>query len=69
MNCWQLCRQVLTLTMNRRSTQLINRQDEHCTGGAIGDAELNADVRCVVLTGAGKGFAPAARVKGMARVV
>jgi 2-(1,2-epoxy-1,2-dihydrophenyl)acetyl-CoA isomerase len=30
------------------------------------DAELNADVRCVVLTGAGKGFCAGGDVKGMA---
>ncbi len=58
---------VLTLTMNRPEAR--NAMSGAMTG-ALADqlaaAELNAEVRCVVLTGAGKGFCSGGDVKAMA---
>lgn len=58
---------VLTLTMNRPEAR--NAMSGAMTG-ALADqlaaAELNADVRCIVLTGAGKGFCAGGDVKAMA---
>ncbi len=58
---------VLTLTMNRPEAR--NAMSGAMTG-ALADqlaaAELNADVRCIVLTGAGKGFCSGGDVKAMA---
>ncbi len=58
---------VLTLTMNRPEAR--NAMSGAMTG-ALADqlaaAELNADVKCIVLTGAGKGFCAGGDVKAMA---
>ena len=58
---------VLTLTLNR-PTALNAMSGEMMTGLAacLADAELNPEVRCIVLTGAGKGFCAGGDVKGMA---
>jgi 2-(1,2-epoxy-1,2-dihydrophenyl)acetyl-CoA isomerase len=58
---------VLTLTMNR--PQARNAMSGEMTGALqkmLADAELNPAVRCIVLTGAGKGFCAGGDVKGMA---
>ena len=58
---------VLTLTLNRPEAR--NAMSREMTGALaeqLADAELNEDVRCVVLTGAGKGFCAGGDVKGMA---
>ena len=58
---------VLTLTLNRPEAR--NAMSGEMTG-ALADqlaaAELNPEVKCVVLTGAGKGFCAGGDVKGMA---
>ena len=49
---------VLTLTMNRpEARNALTGKMSAALSAQLEDAELNADVRCVVLTGAGKGFA------------
>src|SRR5579872_7099091 len=58
---------VLTLTMNRPDAR--NAMSGAMTSALaeqLAKAELNADVKCVVLTGAGKGFCAGGDVKGMA---
>ena len=58
---------VLTLTMNRPEAR--NAMSGAMTGALadqLASAELNADVRCIVLTGAGKGFCAGGDVKAMA---
>ena len=58
---------VLTLTMNRPEAR--NAMSNAMTGALadqLASAELNADVKCVVLTGAGKGFCAGGDVKAMA---
>ena len=58
---------VLTLTLNR--PQARNAMSGEMTSALqkmLADAELNPAVRCIVLTGAGKGFCAGGDVKGMA---
>ncbi|NCF43932.1 MAG: enoyl-CoA hydratase [Proteobacteria bacterium] len=58
---------VLTLTLNRPEAR--NAMSGDMTAALstqLAAAELNTDVRCVVLTGAGKGFCAGGDVKGMA---
>ena len=58
---------VLTLTLNR--PQARNAMSREMTGALaeqLAEAELNPAVRCIVLTGAGKGFCAGGDVKGMA---
>ena len=58
---------VLTLTLNRPEAR--NAMSGEMTAALalqLADAELNTKVRCVVLTGAGKGFCAGGDVKGMA---
>lgn len=58
---------VLTLTLNRPEAR--NAMSGDMTAALstqLAEAELNTDVRCVVLTGAGKGFCAGGDVKGMA---
>ena len=58
---------VLTLTMNRpEARNALTGKMSAALSAQLEDAELNADVRCVVLTGAGKGFCAGGDVKGMA---
>ena len=61
---------VLTLTMNRpEARNSLTGKMSTALAAQLEDAELNADVRCVVLTGAGKGFALAVTLKGWPREV
>ena len=58
---------VLTLTLNR--PQARNAMSREMTGALaeqLAEAELDPAVRCIVLTGAGKGFCAGGDVKGMA---
>jgi len=58
---------VLTLTLNRPEAR--NAMSGDMTAALstqLAEAELNTDVRCVVLTGAGKGFCAGGDVKGTA---
>jgi 2-(1,2-epoxy-1,2-dihydrophenyl)acetyl-CoA isomerase len=58
---------VLTLTLNRPEAR--NAMSRDMTGALaeqLAEAELNPAVRCIVLTGAGKGFCAGGDVKGMA---
>ena len=58
---------VLTLTMNRPEAR--NAMSNAMTGALadqLATAELNSDVKCVVLTGTGKGFCAGGDVKAMA---
>ena len=58
---------VLTLTMNRPEAR--NAMSGEMTGAlqaTLEAAQLDTDVRCIVLTGAGKGFCAGGDVKGMA---
>ena len=58
---------VLTLTMNRPEAR--NAMSDAMTSALaqqLADAELNRDVKVIVLTGAGKGFCAGGDVKGMA---
>ncbi len=58
---------VLTITLNRPEAR--NAMSGEMTGAlarVLADAELNPAVRCLVLTGAGKGFCAGGDVKGMA---
>ena len=58
---------VLTLTMNRPEAR--NAMSGDMTAAMseqLANAELNPEVRCIVLTGAGKGFCAGGDVKGMA---
>jgi 2-(1,2-epoxy-1,2-dihydrophenyl)acetyl-CoA isomerase len=58
---------VLTLTMNRPETRnAMSREMVAALAGQLAKAELDPDVRCIVLTGAGKGFCAGGDVKGMA---
>lgn len=58
---------VLTLTMNRpEARNAMSREMVVALADQLAAAELNTDVRCVVLTGAGKGFCAGGDVKGMA---
>ena len=58
---------VLTLTMNRPDAR--NAMSGEMTGALsqqLASAELDPAVKCIVLTGAGKGFCAGGEVKGMA---
>ena len=58
---------VLTLTLNRPDARNAMSGDMTVAlSTQLAEAELNTDVRCVVLTGAGKGFCAGGDVKGMA---
>ena len=58
---------VLTLTLNRpEARNAMSGAMTAALGEQLADAELNTNVRCVVLTGAGKGFCAGGDVKGMA---
>jgi len=58
---------VLTLTLNRpEARNAMSRELLDAFGEQLGVAELNSDVRCVVVTGAGKGFCAGGDVKAMA---
>ncbi|HEY0435228.1 MAG TPA: enoyl-CoA hydratase [Phenylobacterium sp.] len=57
---------VLTLTMNRpEARNAMSDAMNQALGKQLADAELNPDVRCIVLTGAGQGFCAGGDVKGM----
>ena len=58
---------VLTLTLNRpEARNAMSGEMTAALAQQLADAELNTKVRCVVLTGAGKGFCAGGDVKGMA---
>ncbi len=58
---------VLTLTLNRpKARNAMSREMTGALAEQLADAELNPAVRCIVLTGAGKGFCAGGDVKGMA---
>jgi 2-(1,2-epoxy-1,2-dihydrophenyl)acetyl-CoA isomerase len=58
---------VLTLTLNRpEARNAMTSAMVQALQGQLADAELNAAVRCIVLTGSGKGFCAGGDVKGMA---
>ena len=58
---------VLTLTMNRpEARNAMSRAMNQALQEQLALAEFNHDVRCIVLTGAGKGFCAGGDVKGMA---
>ena len=58
---------VLTLTLNRpEARNAMTSAMVQALQGQLADAELNAAVRCIVLTGSGKGFCSGGDVKGMA---
>lgn len=57
---------VLTLTLNRpEALNAFTFEMMDALGEQLGQAELSDDVRCVVLTGAGKGFCAGGDVKAM----
>ncbi|MEE4301126.1 MAG: enoyl-CoA hydratase [Pseudomonadales bacterium] len=59
---------VLTLTLNRpQARNAMSGEMNQALQRALADAELDRAVRCIVLTGAGKGFCAGGDVKGMAR--
>jgi len=58
---------VLTLTLNRpEARNALSRELLDALSEQLAVAELNSDVRCVVVTGAGKGFCAGGDVKAMA---
>jgi 2-(1,2-epoxy-1,2-dihydrophenyl)acetyl-CoA isomerase len=58
---------VLTLTLNRpEARNAMSGAMTAALGDQLARAELSRDVKCVVLTGAGKGFCAGGDVKGMA---
>ena len=58
---------VLTLTLNRPDARnAISRAMTQALADQLAAAELDPAVRCIVLTGAGKGFCAGGDVKGMA---
>jgi 2-(1,2-epoxy-1,2-dihydrophenyl)acetyl-CoA isomerase len=58
---------VLTLTLNRpEARNAMSGEMTAALAAQLADAELNPKVRCIVLTGAGKGFCAGGDVKGMA---
>ena len=57
---------VLTLTLNRpQARNAMSGEMNQALGEQLAAAELNPQVRCVVLTGAGQGFCAGGDVKGM----
>jgi 2-(1,2-epoxy-1,2-dihydrophenyl)acetyl-CoA isomerase len=58
---------VLTLTLNRpEARNAMSTAMNVALGDQLAKAELDTQVRCIVLTGAGKGFCAGGDVKGMA---
>lgn len=58
---------VLTLTLNRpEARNAMSGEMTAALAAQLADAELNPQVRCIILTGAGKGFCAGGDVKGMA---
>ena len=58
---------VLTLTLNRPDARnAMSRAMTQALADQLAAAELDPAVRCIVLTGAGKGFCAGGDVKGMA---
>ena len=58
---------VLTLTLNRpEARNAMSRAMNDALQRQLAAAELNPEVKCIVLTGAGKGFCAGGDVKGMA---
>jgi 2-(1,2-epoxy-1,2-dihydrophenyl)acetyl-CoA isomerase len=58
---------VLTLTLNRpEARNAMSGAMTAALGQQLADAELDSAVKCIVLTGAGKGFCAGGDVKGMA---
>ena len=58
---------VLTLTMNRpEARNAMSGEMTAAMSEQLASAEFNPEVRCIVLTGAGKGFCAGGDVKGMA---
>jgi 2-(1,2-epoxy-1,2-dihydrophenyl)acetyl-CoA isomerase len=63
----QLDAGVLTLTLNRPDARnAMTRAMNAALASQLASAELDAAVKCIVLTGAGKGFCAGGDVKGMA---
>ena len=57
---------VLTITLNRpEARNAMSGEMNDALAQQLADAELNPKVKCVVLTGAGKGFCAGGDVKGM----
>jgi 2-(1,2-epoxy-1,2-dihydrophenyl)acetyl-CoA isomerase len=57
---------VLTITMNRpQARNAMSEAMNQALGQQLAAAEVNPEVRCVVLTGAGQGFCAGGDVKGM----
>lgn len=58
---------VLTLTLNRpEARNAMSGPMNDALAKQLAEAELNPEVKCIVLTGAGKGFCAGGDVKGMA---
>ena len=58
---------VLTLTLNRpEARNAMSRAMNHALARQLAVAALEPNVRCIVLTGAGKGFCAGGDVKAMA---
>ncbi|MEC8347319.1 MAG: enoyl-CoA hydratase-related protein, partial [Pseudomonadota bacterium] len=58
---------VLTITLNRpEARNAMSGAMTTALAQQLANAELNTQVRCVVLTGSGKGFCAGGDVKGMA---
>jgi 2-(1,2-epoxy-1,2-dihydrophenyl)acetyl-CoA isomerase len=57
---------VLTITLNRPAARnAMSDEMNQALGRQLAEAELNGEVKCVVLTGAGQGFCAGGDVKGM----
>src|SRR6185312_16047566 len=57
---------VLTLTLNRpQARNAMSDEMNQALARQLGEATLDNDVRCIVLTGAGQGFCAGGDVKGM----